>query len=100
VHNPLSDDDCSALLHLLAVVEASVDAAPDGVVARHIRDGLVACGLLAADDPLRELSGALARLQVRYRFSLGEYTERTIGQAAQPADSPSCAHLPGVLTAE
>jgi hypothetical protein len=98
VHNPLSDDDCSALLHLLAVVEVSVDAAPDGLVARHTREGLVACGLLAADDPIRELSAALARLQVRYRFSLGEYTERTIGQAAELADSPSCADPPRVPT--
>jgi hypothetical protein len=100
VHNPLSDDDCSALLHLLAVVEASTHAAPDGLMARHTRDGLVACGLLATDDPTREVGDALARLQARYRFSLGEYTERTIGQAAELAGSPSCADPPGVPTGE
>jgi hypothetical protein len=100
VHNPLSDDDCSALLHLLAVVEASVDADPDGLVARHTRDGLVACRLLAADDPTREVGDALARLQARYRFSLGEYIERTIGPAAEPTDDSSSACLPGVPTGE
>jgi hypothetical protein len=100
VHNPLSDEDCSALLHLLTVVEVTVDAAPDGLVARHTREGLVACCLLAADDPIRELSAALAQLQVRYRFSLGEYTERTTGRAAELAGSPSCADPPGVPTGE
>jgi hypothetical protein len=97
MHNPLSDDDCSGLLHLLAVVEASVDAAPDGLVARQLRDGFVSFGLLAAGDPIREVRDALARLEARYRFSLGEYTERTIGRAP---DGPPGACLSVVPTGE
>jgi hypothetical protein len=76
VQNPLSDADSDALLRILSLVEGGVRAAPDVILARHLRDGLAACGLLAGDAPLDAVGGALAQLQARYRYSLGEYTER------------------------
>jgi hypothetical protein len=69
-------------------------------VARHLREGLVARGLLAADDPAAHLGRALAQLQARYRFSLGEYTERPIGTGAELAGTPSCARCSGIATTE
>ena len=76
MQNPLSDADSDALVRLLTLVEDGVRAAPDGIVARQLRDALAVCGLLAGDAPLHVLAGALAQLQVRYRYSLGEYFER------------------------
>ena len=83
MQNPLSDADTDALLRLLSLVEGGVRAAPDRTLARQLRDGLAACGLLAGDATLDAVGGALAQLQVRYRYSLGEYTERVTDGADQ-----------------
>jgi hypothetical protein len=83
VQNPLSDADSDALLRLLTLVEGGVRAAPAAILARQLRDALAACGLLAGDAPLDAVGGALAQLQVRYRYSLGEYIERVTDGADQ-----------------
>jgi len=76
LQNPLCDRDSDALLRLLTFVEGGVREAPDGPFARGLRDALAGCGLLAGDAPADAIGGALAHLQVRYRYSLGEYAER------------------------
>ncbi len=100
MQNPLSDDDCSVLLHLLAVAEAWVDAEPDGPLARQVHEGLAAHGLLAADEQARGIGPAIAQLQVRYRFSLGEYTERATGERCVPTEPSSCETRSGIPTGE
>jgi hypothetical protein len=82
VQNPLSDPDIEAMLHLLAIVQDRVSQAGDSLLAQQLRDGLAACGLLPGDAHTDALAGAIANLQARYRYSLGEYTERP---AANPA---------------
>lgn len=79
MHNPLSDADSNALIHLLTVVEDSVGRSPDSPLTRQILDGLAACGLVAPHTSTDGAGAALAALQVRYRYSLGEFTERAHG---------------------
>jgi len=82
VQNPLSDGDSDALLRLLTLVEGRVREAPDSPLAQALRVALAGCGLLSGDAPTNAVSGALARLQTRYRYSLGEYDERVPTGAA------------------
>lgn len=96
MQNPLSDRDSDALLRLLALVESGVREAPDGPFGRRLRDGLAEWGLLAGDAPNAAVSGALARLQARYRYSLGEYTERVATGAAEQGDCGRCRQIPPV----
>lgn len=77
MQNPLSDADVAALLHLLAIVEDRVIEICDCCLLAHrLRAGLMACGLLPGDAQADAVAGAIAALQVRYRYSLGEYAER------------------------
>jgi hypothetical protein len=83
VQNPLSDRDSDALLRVLAIVAAGVREAPDDPLVRRLRDNLAGCGLVAGDAPTEAVGGALAKLQARYRHSLGEYAERETTGAAE-----------------
>jgi hypothetical protein len=85
VQNPLSDADIEALLRLLAIVQDRVSAACDSLLAQQLRDGFAACGLLPGDAQTDAVGGAIINLHVRYRYSLGEYTE-------PPADGVSQTH--------
>ena len=100
MHNPLSDDDSEALVRLLGLVEASLEEDPSCPLAQRLRDSLAACGLLAGDAPVEAVGGALAQLQARYRYALGEYTERAIGVTCVPTEPLSCATCSGDHTGE
>jgi hypothetical protein len=86
MQNPLSDADIDALLHLLAIVEDRVSEACDRTLAQQLRDGFTACGLLPDDAQTDAVGGTIAQLQVRYRYSLGEYTERPTDAASETHD--------------
>jgi hypothetical protein len=85
MQNPLSDTDIDALLRVLTIVEDHVVEACGSIVARQLRDGFVASGLLPDDAKTDVVGRAVAQLQLRYRYSLGEYEER-------PADGASETH--------
>jgi hypothetical protein len=76
MQNPLSDADVDALLRVLTIVEDHVVEAWSSVVARQLRDGFVASGLLPDDAKTDVVGRTVAQLQLRYRYSLGEYEER------------------------
>jgi hypothetical protein len=86
VQNPLSDADIEALLRLLAIVQDRVSQARDSLLAQQLREGFAACGLLPGDAQTDAVGGAITQLQVRYRYSLGEYTERPADGACETYD--------------
>ena len=91
MHNPLSDDDSEALVRLLIIVEGSLEEDPGCALARRLRDSLAASGLVAGDAPVEAVGEALAQLQARYRYALGEYTERVSDACRRPGEDP-CDH--------
>jgi hypothetical protein len=86
MQNPLSDPDIDALLHLLTIVENRVSEARHSTLAQQLRDGFAACRLLPDDAQTDAVGGAMAQLQARYRYSLGEYTERPTNGACETYD--------------
>jgi hypothetical protein len=91
VHNPLSDDDSEALIRLLTLVEGSLEEDPSCALGRRLRDSFAASGLLTAGAPVEAVVDALAHLQARYRYALGEYTERVSDACGRPGEDP-CDH--------
>jgi hypothetical protein len=87
LQNPLSDDDIDALIRLLTIVEDRVSKACDSLLTEQLRDGFVACGLLPGSAHTEAVGGAVANLRIRYRYSLGEYTERPTKVGCEPYDS-------------
>lgn len=83
----MSDPDIGALLLLLAIVQDRVSETCNSLLAQQLRDGFAACGLLPADAHTDAVGGAIADLEVRYRYSLGEYTERPAIGLSQTHDS-------------
>jgi len=83
MQNPLSDADIGALLRLLTIVEDNVIETRDSILARQALDGLVASGLLPDGAKTDVVGCAVAQLQLRYRHSLGEFTERPPYSASQ-----------------
>jgi hypothetical protein len=88
VHNPLSDDDSEALVRLLILIEGSIEEDPSCALGMRLRDSLAASGLLEGDAPVEAVGGALAQLQARYRYALGEYTERVSDACGRPGEDP------------
>lgn len=87
MQNPLPDADIGALLCLLATVEDRVGHACDTPLAQQLRDGFAACGLLPSDARPDSVGTAVAQLHARFRYSLGEYSERPIDLACEGQDS-------------
>jgi hypothetical protein len=73
---PLSDPDGRAIIGLLSIVEGELLVEGlDVELAGRFRDRFVDVGLLSLDAGLGELRRALAELNQRVRYALGEYAE-------------------------
>ncbi len=86
MQNPLSDADIQALLRLLAIVENRVTETCDSLLAQQLRDGFAAGGLVPRDADTAAVGGAIAQLQLRYRYALGEYSERPTDDTCETHD--------------
>jgi hypothetical protein len=73
---PLSDPDAGAIIGLLAIIEGELLVESlDVELAGLFRDRFVRAGLLPEGAGLGELRRALAELNQRVRYALGEYAE-------------------------
>ena len=76
MRRPLSDPDAGAIIGLLAIVEGELLVGSlDVELADRFRDRFVRAGLLPEDAGLGTLRRALAELNQRVRYALGEYAE-------------------------
>jgi hypothetical protein len=74
--HPLSEPDSAAIIGLLSILEGELlGEALDVELAGLFRDRFVRAGLLPEDAGLGELRRALAEMNQRVRYALGEYAE-------------------------
>jgi hypothetical protein len=76
MRRPLSDPDAGAIIGLLSILEGELlGEALDVELAGLFRDRFVRAGLLPDGAGLGELRRALAEMNQRVRYALGEYAE-------------------------
>lgn len=73
--NPLSSRDACAIAGLLGVLRGVVTTDRSALLVSRVRDRFVTVGLLSKRADQDDVGEAVAALERRFRFALGEYAE-------------------------